>query len=143
MTQNAEASLATPSWDLHLLMLDTSTRDGLLGIMFDSGDVLPRQGAAMFVGEIRQNVSPPEQNRKIIQTAAHELGHALNLAHRFERQVGRANSTSFMNYDWRYLGGGHRDEFWRNFAYAFDDDDELEFLRHAPRSYPEVHPSTR
>jgi hypothetical protein len=133
MVENAQAALGAPSWDLHLLMLGTSTRDGLLGIMFDSADVLPRQGAAVFVGEIREKVAPPEQNRKIIQTATHELGHALNLAHRFERQVGRADSTSFMNYDWRYLGGDHRAEFWQRFAFTFDAD-ELEFLRHAPRA---------
>jgi hypothetical protein len=63
----------------------------------------------------------------------HELGHALNLAHRFERVVGRADSTSFMNYDWRYGGGNKRDEFWSRFAFTFDPD-ELSFLRHAPRS---------
>ena len=53
MTSTAQASLATGAWELHLLMLTESTRDGLLGIMFDTGDALPRQGAAVFVDEIR------------------------------------------------------------------------------------------
>jgi hypothetical protein len=132
MAETAQAPVTASSWDLHMLLLDESTRDGLLGVMFDSAGVLPRQGAAIFAGEIRSKVPPAEQNRKIIQTSVHELGHALNLAHRFERPVGRADSTSFMNYDWRYLGGNHRDEFWQRFAFAFDAD-ELEFLRHAPR----------
>ncbi|MGY1694611.1 hypothetical protein ACI780_06810 [Geodermatophilus sp. SYSU D00814] len=133
MTRTAQAALTAPAWELHLLMLGRSTRSRLLGVMFDSADVLPRQGAAVFVDAIRDVVPPAEQDRKIIQTAVHELGHALNLTHRFERQVGRADSTSFMNYDWRYRGGNRRDEFWRRFAFAFDAD-ELEFLRHAPRA---------
>jgi hypothetical protein len=132
MASTAQASLGAPAWELHALMLGRSSLDGLLGVMFDSGGVLPRQGAAIFVGEIRAKVVAADQDRKIIQTTVHELGHALNLAHRFERVVGRANSTSFMNYDWRYLGGNHRDDFWRSFAFTFDPD-ELEFLRHGPR----------
>lgn len=133
MKRTAQASLSAAVWELHLLMLGRSSLDGLLGVMFDSGDVLPRQGVAIFVGEIRARVAAAEQDRKIIQTTVHELGHALNLAHRFERSIGRADSTSFMNYDWRYLGGNHRDDFWRKFAFTFDPD-ELEFLRHAPRT---------
>jgi hypothetical protein len=133
MAQTAQASLLLPAWELHLLMLGKSSRDGLLGVMFDAGGVLPRQGAAVFVTEIRDRVADADEDRKIIQTSVHELGHALNLAHRFERVVGRADSTSFMNYDWRFLGGDQRDEYWRRFAFTFDAD-ELEFLHHAPRS---------
>jgi hypothetical protein len=36
-----------------------------------------------------------------------------------------------MNYDWKYLGGGNREKFWRDFTFTFDDD-ELAFLRHGP-----------
>ena len=133
MAQTAQASLLLPSWELHLLMLGKGSRAGLLGIMFDAGSVLPRQGAAVFVTEIRDRVADAEEDRKIVQTTVHELGHALNLAHRFERVVGRADSTSFMNYDWRFLGGNQREEYWRRFAVTFDPD-ELEFLHHAPRS---------
>jgi hypothetical protein len=46
--------------------------------------------------------------------------------------VGRADSTSFMNYDWRYKGGNKRDEYWSRFAFSFDQD-ELSFLRHGSR----------
>jgi hypothetical protein len=118
---------------VHLLNLSRSTRDGVYGIMFDLADSLPRQGCAVFVEEIRGRVPAADQDRKIIQTTVHELGHTLNLAHRFERLLGRADSTSFMNYDWRYRGGGRIEEFWQRFDYQFDPD-ELAFLRHAPRS---------
>lgn len=133
MTETAQAPLSGPAWELHLLMLSKTTRGGLFGIMFDSSDELPRQGSAVFVDEIRARIPDDVEDRKIIQTTVHELGHALNLAHRFERGVGRADSTSFMNYDWRYRGGNQVEEFWQRFAFIFDAD-ELEFLRHAPRT---------
>jgi len=132
MAATADAPLSAAAWELHLLLLSATSRAGLLGIMFDTSSTLPRQGSAVFVDEIRRLVTA-ETDRKIVQTVVHELGHALNLVHRFERVVGQAGSTSFMNYDWRYRGGGHDAEFWQRFAFTFDPD-ELEFLRHGPRS---------
>lgn len=132
MEDFAEASLLRATWELHLLLLSRSSRSGLLGVMFDSTPSLPRQGTAVFSDEIERFSSPDEFPRKLIQTTMHELGHALNLAHRFEREVGRADSTSIMNYDWRYKGGNRRQEFWSKFDFTFDSD-ELEFLCHAPR----------
>ncbi len=145
MAQFAQEPLDRRSWNLHVLMLQLSRLKGLNGVMFDSGDAdlnhLPRQGAAIFQHEIkfplidqfgnRRATPRPDWQRKIIQTTVHELGHALNLAHRFEREVGRADSLSFMNYDWRYLGGGNEVNFWRDFSFTFDLD-ELAFLRHGP-----------
>jgi len=133
MRSTGQAATTGPAWQVHLLNLSRSTRDGVYGVMFDLTDSLPRQGCAVFVEEIRGRVPEADQDRKIIQTTVHELGHTLNLAHRFERVLGRADSTSFMNYDWRYRGGGRAQEFWQRFAYSFDPD-ELAFLRHAPRS---------
>ncbi|MGV3722859.1 MAG: hypothetical protein ACO1SX_18310, partial [Actinomycetota bacterium] len=130
MQDLSQAPLTRRAWELHLLLLSRPRERGLLGIMFDTTDTLPRQGAAVFVDEIR-SLAGIDHNRKIIQTSVHELGHALNLAHRFERSVGRADSTSFMNYDWRYRGGDRQTEFWKRFNFTFDAD-ELEFLRHAP-----------
>jgi hypothetical protein len=130
MTDLAQASLRQRIWELHLLLLSKSDRDGLLGVMFDSSDALPRQGCAVFASAIR-GLPGINHDRKLIQTTVHELGHALNLAHRFERSVGRADSSSFMNYDWRYRGGNRVDEFWNRFQFTFDAD-ELEFMRHAP-----------
>lgn len=132
MYDHAQASLARAAWELHLLLLGRPSVDGLLGIMFDTTANLPRQGSAVFAEEVRRYAGTNFE-RKVIQTTVHELGHALNLAHRFERVVGRGDSTSFMNYDWHYRGGGRTQEFWDRFDFTFDPD-ELEFLRHAPRS---------
>lgn len=135
MEDFAQASLSDRAWELHLLLLSRSAEaEGrLFGIMFDMADSLPRQGAAIFADAVREAFAENEPDRKLIQTSVHELGHALNLAHRFERQVAREDSTSFMNYDWRYMHGGKADEFWERFAFTFDPD-ELSFLRHAPRA---------
>ena len=139
MTTFADIPLTRQAWALNLMLLSESDRPGLSGIMFDSGGVesgdLPRQGAAVFQNTIMNH--PAGLARKMIQTSVHELGHALNLAHRFEREVNRADSTSFMNYDWRYRGGGQSTSFWNDFQFTFDDD-ELRFLRHAP--WPNVVP---
>ena len=149
MTDFARVRLDRPDWQLQALFLDKPRKVGLNGIMFDSGKLdlndLPRQGFALFEHEIRRPVTGadgtraerPDWERKTIQTFIHELGHGLNLAHRFERQIGRANSTSFMNYDWKYLGGRNKDRFWRDFNFTFDND-ELAFLRHG--AYPSVVP---
>jgi hypothetical protein len=135
MTSFANESLNRQAWLLHLMVLSKSTSRGLLGVMFDSGQLdangLPRQGVAVFADNIRGHEAGFE--RKMIQTISHELGHALNLAHRFERTVSRADSLSCMNYDWRYLGGGRQDQFWRDFRFQFDPD-EVRFLCHSPRS---------
>jgi len=131
MVQHAQDPITKAKEGLHLLRLQASTLNGLLGIMFDAGGELPRQGSAVFEREI-ENFYPNDKARKTIQTTVHELGHALNLAHRFEREVGRADSLSFMNYDSRYLGGNHEQEFWRQFDFRFDAD-ELAFLRHGIR----------
>jgi len=129
----AQIDMANPGFALQMLWLSRSNRPGLLGVMFDTGDDRPRQSLAVFASEIRDRFpnGGADRDRKLIQTAVHEIGHALNLAHRFEREVGRADSTSFMNYDWRYRGGNRAPEFWEKFAYRFDPD-ELSFLCHAP-----------
>jgi hypothetical protein len=140
MVRFADESLSRRAWNLNLLVLseayDPSTGGAdphLAGIMFDTGQLdvnnLPRQGSAVFTKPIERHFAGLE--RKLIQTSVHELGHALNLAHRFEREVGMADSTSFMNYDWRYRGGNQKWQFWQNFRFKFDPD-EIRFLRHAP-----------
>lgn len=132
MQDYAQASLSERAWELHLLLLsEAANPKGLLGIMFDSTEVLPRQGSAVFAGLLRKHYGA-DSDRKLIQTSVHELGHALNLAHRFERVVGRGDSTSFMNYDWHYLGGHKEDQFWDRFCFEFDPD-ELTLLRHGAR----------
>ena len=135
MVQFADETLSRKAWTLHLLLLSQARMSGLLGIMFDTGvedeNGFPRQGAAVFTEPIQGH--PAGFERKVLQTVVHELGHALNLAHRFERVVSRADSTSFMNYDWRYLGGNRQSQFWREFKFTFDPD-EIRFFRHGPWS---------
>lgn len=134
MYDAAQIDLSARAFSLQVLWLSRSNRPGLLGVMFDTEDDRPRQSVAIFSDAIRLYTSN-EPDRKLIQTAVHEIGHALNLAHRFEREVGRADSLSCMNYDWRYLGGNRSSEYWNKFDFGFDSD-ELMFLRHAP--YPAI-----
>lgn len=131
MTAKAQELPADPAWELRLLMLSRTNRPGLMGIMFDLTEPLPRQGAAVFVDEIRDHATEDQADTKVVMTTLHEVGHAFNLVHRFERRVGRADSTSYMNYPELFAGG--RDEFWRRFEFQFDPD-ELEFLRHGYRT---------
>lgn len=129
--RSADVRTGRPAWQKQLLWLDQPSRSGLFGVMFDTSAQLPRQGSAVFAGEIRE-LRPRDYERNAIRTTAHEIGHALNLVHRFEREVGRADSLSIMNYDGKYRGGNREHEYWRHFAFEFDRD-ELEFLRHAAR----------
>lgn len=138
----AQTSLSGQAWELHLMLLSKTDRSGLLGVMFDIADRFPRQGAAVFVDEIKKRPDDA-QARRVLVTAVHELGHALNLTHRFLRDVGRADSRSFMNYDWIYdslaadpdrrAAKDEKRDYWRDFPYLFDRD-ELEFLLHGPRT---------
>ena len=129
MLDMADSVVDRPSWDFRLLWLSTARRQGLAGVMFDPAGDLPRQGCAVFAGATRQ-AFPEKSELRLLRTAVHEIGHGLNLAHRFDREVGHANSFSLMNYPWRHTQGAKT--YWRHFAFSFDRD-ELEFLRHGPR----------
>jgi hypothetical protein len=140
MAKYSQADLTHPAWQVHTLALSRSTNKGVYGVMFDVTGSLPRQGCALFVDAIRDAVADPaEQNRQILSVLAHEVGHSLNLVHRFERALGRSDSISLMNYPTEYLGGGQPDAYWKLFRGTFDDD-ELDFLRHGPRN--DVMPGT-
>ena len=65
--------------------------------------------------------------RELLYTYVHEIGHAFNFMHSWDKS--RPDSLSWMNYDWKYdqrNGGG---SFWQNFALRFDDE-ELIHMRH-------------
>lgn len=127
----AQSDTGQPGFDLRMLWISRTNRAGVLGVMFDIKGEMQRQGFAVCDTVLRNREDIPDARRpaKSLQTAVHEAGHALNLAHRFEREVGRADSLSPMSYDWKYKGGGHAESFWRDFRFKFDLD-ELRFLRH-------------
>lgn len=134
-----------PQWKLYLLIA-THFRlyPELLvtGVMYDNQyrnphDPVPRQGVAVFFDSMAllwQDMSATEFDRNYLRTSVHELGHALNLVHSFDKN--RPDSASWMNYPWRYPYGynlppgwdGTRD-FWRTFRFEFDAE-ELRHLRH-------------
>ncbi|HKO42394.1 MAG TPA: hypothetical protein VJU84_03840 [Pyrinomonadaceae bacterium] len=101
-----------------------------------------RQGVAVFWREMLDFVAQPDdwyQSRQLLRTVVHELGHALNLAHTW--LVGRADTTSFMNYPQNYPHGATSAarvrNYWNRFVYSFDLE-ELFHLRHG--FYNEVIP---
>ncbi|HYG82862.1 MAG TPA: hypothetical protein VD861_20870 [Pyrinomonadaceae bacterium] len=101
-----------------------------------------RQGVAVFWREMLDFLAQPDdwyQSRQLLRTVVHELGHALNLAHTW--LVGRADTTSFMNYPQNYPHGSTYESrvrnYWNRFNYAFDPE-ELFHLRHG--FYNEVIP---
>jgi endonuclease/exonuclease/phosphatase family metal-dependent hydrolase len=115
---------------------------GVLGVMydFDEHDLnqRPREGVAVFYDHPMLSdprVPPEERNKEYIYTLVHEIGHALNLLHSFDKA--RPTALSWMNYPHLYprgyeAGRGHdgTQEFWRRFEERFDEE-ELRHLRHA------------
>jgi hypothetical protein len=91
-----------------------------------------RQGVAVFWREMLDFLMIDTdwyRNRQFLRTIVHELGHALNLAHTW--LVGRADSTSFMNYPHRYphgsTGAERINNYWRDFDYTFDPEEIFHF----------------
>jgi endonuclease/exonuclease/phosphatase family metal-dependent hydrolase len=115
---------------------------GVLGVMYDFGrgdlNQRPREGVAVFgrhplLSDPR--VQREERRREFVFTLVHEIGHALNLLHSFDK--GRPAALSWMNYPHLFplgteAGPGHNGtpEFWAAFEQTFDDL-ELRHLRHA------------
>lgn len=134
-----------PQWRLHLLFATEYVDPGVLGIMFDSDDNSPRQGAAVFANHPALAGHGAERDRDYLFTVVHELGHAFNLLHSFQKHIfqegrrellARPASPSWMNYPDLFPFGYALPEnwdgpsqFWPQFSYRFDDL-ELEHLRH-------------
>lgn len=114
------------------------------GIMFDDIGPNHRQGTAIFTNSFI--AVPPAGdpnpaawiNRMVFWTATHEMGHAFNLAHSWQKALGlpwipglanEPEARSFMNYPYSVSGG--QTAFFSNFQFRFSDP-ELLFLRHAP-----------
>ena len=117
------------------------------GIMFDTIGNFQRSGTAVFSQSIVDFYPLGIPNRDAIiqrhhfRTLIHEIGHAYNLLHSWQKTFGtpwissvlnEPDARSFMNYPNRYPGG--EDAYWDDFAFRFSDQ-ELLFLRHAPETF--------
>lgn len=139
-----------PQWAMWVLFARQHDMGASLGgIMFDDIGPNHRQGTAIFTDSFIQNVPPGDpnpaawRNRMVFWTAVHEMGHGFNLAHSWQKSLGNpwiplANepqARSFMNYPNAVTGG--QASFFSDFQFRFSDQ-ELVFMRHAPRRFVEM-----
>ncbi|MCP4254384.1 MAG: hypothetical protein GY775_13455 [Candidatus Scalindua sp.] len=127
---------------------------GLGGIMFDDIGPNERQGTAIFNDSFIKNAPAGDSdptawvNRMKFWTAVHEMGHAFNLAHAWQKAFSHPSygdawiptpsepeSRSFMNYPYNVSGG--ESAFFADFEFRFSDS-ELLFMRHAPSRFVEM-----
>lgn len=128
-----------PVWQTYLMACksrhtNTSGGSTLFGIMFDFSGSFQRQGCAVFQTQVNNyygGAGTHDANRHMLYCYVHELGHAFNLLHSWDK--GRSNSLSWMNYDWKYDQLNGSGSFWLNFAFQFDNG-ELVHMRHANRN---------
>ena len=140
-------------WVLYAARHDVGRTRG--GVMFDDIGSNHRQGTAIFTDSFIQDVPPGDpnagawRNRMQFWTAVHEMGHAFNLAHAWQKALGtpqapgdpwiplanEPESRSFMNYPFRVSGG--QSSFFSDFRFRFSDN-ELVFMRHAPRRFVQM-----
>lgn len=148
---------ARPQWALWVLYAARHDQGRSLGgVMFDDIGAQHRQGTAIFTDSFIQDAPAGDaqaaawRRRMVFWTAVHEMGHAFNLAHAWQKAMGTpqgapgdpwiplANapeSRSFMNYPFRVAGG--QAAFFSDFRFRFSDD-ELVFMRHAPRRFVQM-----
>jgi hypothetical protein len=114
--------------------------------MFDDIGPNHRQGPAIFYDSFISNAPAGEANpapwvsRMRFWTAVHEMGHAFNLAHSWQKALGtpwvpltnEPEARSYMNYPYNVSGG--ESAFFANFEYRFANS-ELLFMRHAPQQF--------
>lgn len=134
-------------WTFFAALHDMGTSLG--GIMFDDIGPNHRQGTAIFSNAFISNAPAGDPNptdwvaRMRFWTAVHEMGHAFNLAHSWQKSLGtpwipladEPQARSFMNYPYRVTGG--QSAFFSDFDYRFSDD-ELLFMRHAPARFVQM-----
>jgi hypothetical protein len=165
MTQQFSQWRNEPQWKMWLFLANLCEKDPnsdpraeTLGIMFDTGrtDTSQRQGLAVFYKAIENNyplmdgVNDPSsiafftnaRQRQKLFTTVHEIGHAFNLLHSWEKAlsdppgVADTGALSFMNYPSHYSDINSNQfgdqAFWQNFDFRFLDSEVLH-LRHAFR----------
>lgn len=118
-----------PNWSVWLFAAKRATSSTLLGIMFDylSSNKPHRQGCAVFQDTLANYHSGNDYVRNQLYTYVHELGHAFNLLHSWDKS--RPDSLSWMNYPWKYNQRNGAGKFWSDFTFGFDEG-ELRHLRH-------------
>lgn len=144
MVNNFSQHADETQWRLYLLLATQYVNTGVLGIMFDSNDDFPRQGAAVFYDHPAiKNAQGAEQDREYLYTIIHELGHAFNFLHSFQKGIfethgvlPRPDAMSWMNYPQLYPFGyagptnwNGTSSFWSQFRFQFDRH-ELAHIRH-------------
>jgi len=120
------------------------------GVMFDDIGPNHRQGTAIFNDSFIAQAPAGDPNpaawvqRMIFWTACHEMGHAFNLAHSWQKSLvfsgkgpwiplaDEPEARSFMNYPFNVSGG--QSAFFADFEFRFSDP-ELLFMRHAPARF--------
>ncbi|YCK41303.1 hypothetical protein ACNF49_46770 [Actinomadura sp. ATCC 39365] len=135
MTQHFSAYADGPAWRVWLLVASRHV-SGYRGIMFDYEGASQRQGSAVFHDEIKGTT--PQAQRAQLRTYMHELGHAFNLLHSWQKDLavppqplgpeGGFGELSWMNYVQNYRPGGEPG-YWAAFPFQFTDA-ELIHLRH-------------
>lgn len=145
-----------PQWAMWVLYAAQHDQGASLGgVMFDDIGDNHRQGTAIFTDSFIQDApagdpnAPAWRNRMQFWTAVHEMGHGFNLAHSWQKALGTPNAPgdpwiplanepearSFMNYPYNVAGG--ENAFFSDFRFRFSDD-ELVFMRHAPRRFVQM-----
>jgi len=143
-----------PQWALWVLYAARHDQGRSLGgVMFDDIGQNHRQGTAIFTDSFIKDAPVGDPNaagwrqRMEFWTAIHEMGHAFNLAHAWQKALSGSfghpwiplpnepESRSFMNYPFRVTGG--ESTFFSDFRFRFTDD-ELVFMRHAPRRFVQM-----
>jgi hypothetical protein len=129
-----------PQWRAWLLVAPAH-EGGYRGIMFDYTDAFQRQGCAVFYDAIAGTDAASQ--RAQLRTYVHELGHAFNLLHSWQKNLadppqplgpnGGLGDVSWMNYAWKYQplppAPGGEAAYWMAFPFQFTDN-ELVHLRH-------------
>jgi hypothetical protein len=138
------ASARWAMWVLFARRHETGANLG--GIMFDDIGPNHRQGTAIFYDSFISTAPAGESHpvpwvsRMRFWTAVHEMGHAFNLAHSWQKALGtpwiplsnEPEARSYMNYPYNVSGG--QSAFFANFEYRFSNS-ELLFMRHAPAKF--------
>ncbi|MDJ1131136.1 hypothetical protein [Streptomyces iconiensis] len=131
-----------PQWKVWLLVASRyESMAGVRGIMFDHKDAFQRQGCAVFYDNIQGATAAAQ--RAQLRTYVHELGHAFNLMHSWQKNLASPpaplgqnqgfGDLSWMNYPQNYNPGGGAPSgetaYWAKFPFQFTAN-ELLHLRH-------------